>query len=96
MRQPSPRRVSTWRLTSPRPPAAANPDPVVTRMTPPPPARGAPAVPSELRDELPGADGVRHGLVAHVKQLIAEGAYDTPDRWEAAQDRLFDRVFGGR
>jgi hypothetical protein len=96
MRQPSPRRVYTWRLTSPRPPAAATPDPVVTRMTPPPPDRGASAVPAELKAETAGPDGVRHGLVAHVRQLIADGAYDTPERWEAAQERLFQSLRAGR
>jgi hypothetical protein len=53
-------------------------------------------VPAALKAEAPGADGVRHGLVAHVRQLIADGAYDTPERWEAAQDRLFESVRGGR
>jgi hypothetical protein len=96
MRQPSPRRVFTWRLTSPRLTAADTPDPVVSRMIPPPPDRGAPAVPADLKAEAPGPDGVRHGLVAHVRQLIAEGVYDTPERWEAAQERLFASVRGGR
>jgi hypothetical protein len=60
-----------------------------------PPACG-PAVPAELKAEAPGPDGIRHGLVAHVRRLIAEGAYDTPDRWAAAEERLLDRVLGGR
>jgi hypothetical protein len=94
MRQPSPRRIYTWRLTCP--PAADTPDPVVSRMTPPPPDRGAPAVPAALKAVAPGPDGIRHGLVAHVRQLIADGVYDTPQRWEAAQDRLLESVRGGR
>jgi hypothetical protein len=32
--------------------------------------------------------GVRAELVARVKQQIADGTYDTPERWEAALDRL--------
>ncbi len=31
---------------------------------------------------------IRHDLVARVRQQIAEGTYDTPERWEAALDRL--------
>jgi hypothetical protein len=96
MRQPSPRRIYTWRLTTPCLPAADTPDPVLHRMTPPPPDRGAPAVPAALKAEAPGSDGIRHGLVAHVRQLIADGAYDTPERWEAAQERLFESIRGGR
>lgn len=97
MRQPSPRRWQTWRLTpAPRRTRAAfTPDAILHRMalpagsdrTPPP----GPAVPPELRAEAPGADGIRHGLVAHVRQLIAEGAYDTPERWAAAEEQLFRR-----
>lgn len=48
--------------------------------------------PPELRDEPPDAEGVRRGLVAHVRKLIAEGTYDTPERWEAAEEALFRRV----
>jgi len=37
----------------------------------------------------PAADsGVRTALVARVKRQIAEGTYDTPERWEAALDNL--------
>jgi hypothetical protein len=32
--------------------------------------------------------GVRADLVARVKQQIADGTYDTPQRWEAALDQL--------
>ena len=47
---------------------------------------------AELRAERPGQDGIRHGLVARVKELIAEGAYDTPERWEAAEEQLLRRI----
>jgi hypothetical protein len=40
----------------------------------------------------PGPDGIRHRLVERVRQLIAEGVYDTPDRWRAAEQRLLDRL----
>lgn len=34
----------------------------------------------------------RRRLIFRVRRQIAEGNYDTPDRWEAALDRLFDAV----
>ena len=50
-----------------------------------------PAIPAHLRLETPGPDGVRRGLVAHVRELIAAGAYDAPDRWLAAEEAILDR-----
>jgi hypothetical protein len=47
---------------------------------------------AELKADTPGPDGVRRRLVERVRQLIAEGAYDTPERWDAAEDRFFRRV----
>ncbi len=35
---------------------------------------------------------IRMDLVARVRKEIAAGTYDTPERWEAALDRLFDRL----
>lgn len=32
--------------------------------------------------------GIRADLVARVKRQIADGTYDTPERWEAALDQL--------
>jgi hypothetical protein len=46
----------------------------------------------DLRAEKPGPDGIRHGLVEHVRKLIAAGHYDTPERWQAAQERLFQAI----
>ena len=31
---------------------------------------------------------IRADLVARVRQEIADGAYDTPERWDAALDKL--------
>ncbi len=45
-----------------------------------------------LKAEQPDADGIRRGLVARVQQLIAEGEYDTTDRWSAAEERLLNRI----
>jgi hypothetical protein len=38
--------------------------------------------------------GPRHDLIARVRREIAEGTYDTPERWEAALERLLDRLEG--
>lgn len=45
-----------------------------------------------LKAEAPDADGIRRGLVAKVKQLIADGEYDLSDRWQAAEERLLNRI----
>jgi len=54
-------------------------------------ARGVPAIPVHLRLEEPGDDGIRHGLVAHVRELIAAGVYDSPERWAMAEAAVLDR-----
>lgn len=99
MREPSPRRWRTWRASPARRPAPGpiTPDALLERMANTTPDRGPaptdpPAVPPALKAEAPGPDGIRHGLVSHVRRLIEAGEYDTPERWEAAQDRLFERV----
>ena len=35
---------------------------------------------------------VRADLVARVRREIADGTYDTPDKWEAALERLLARL----
>jgi negative regulator of flagellin synthesis FlgM len=35
---------------------------------------------------------VRTDLVQRVRREIAAGTYDTPEKWEAALDRLLDRL----
>lgn len=37
----------------------------------------------------------RRQLIFRVRRQIAEGNYDTPERWEAALDRLFEAVEAG-
>ena len=37
---------------------------------------------------------VRTELVERVRREIAEGTYDTPEKWEAALDRLCRRLEG--
>jgi hypothetical protein len=36
--------------------------------------------------------GMRLDLIARVRREIAEGSYDTPEKWEAALDRLLERL----
>ena len=59
-----------------------------------PPGRAidGPLAPPELRAEAPGPDGVRHGLVAFYRDLIARGELDTPDRFARAERAMFDTV----
>ena len=58
------------------------------------PATNAPSAtaPADFRDEAPDASGIRRGLVAHVRELIAAGQYDTPERWALAEEFLFRRT----
>lgn len=81
MRNPGSHRWQSWRVA----PAAAPAD------TPP-----APVLPNRLARngtaEQPGPDGIRWGLVARVKAEIAAGVYDTPEKWDAAEEALMRRV----
>lgn len=36
--------------------------------------------------------GIRKELVERIRRQIAAGAYDTQEKWEAALDRLLDRM----
>ena len=60
--------------------------------------RAAPVLPNRLagagQPEPPGPDGIRWGLVERVRAAIAAGAYDTEEKWAAAEDRLLRRVEG--
>jgi hypothetical protein len=38
------------------------------------------------------ADEIRHDLVARVRREIAAGVYDTPEKWDAALERLSARL----
>jgi hypothetical protein len=46
--------------------------------------------------EGPGERGdhrlIRTELVERIRREIAEGVYETPEKWEAALDRLFERL----
>jgi hypothetical protein len=49
-----------------------------------------PDLPDPPRSDAP----IRSELVERVRREIAAGTYDTPEKWEAALDRLLDRLEG--
>jgi hypothetical protein len=53
--------------------------------------RNGPGRLSRLSPEFP-AEEIRADLVERVRAEIAAGIYETPDKWEEALDRLFDRL----
>ncbi len=42
--------------------------------------------------EQPAADGIRHELVARIRREIAEGKYDTEEKWLAAEEVMLRRI----
>jgi hypothetical protein len=48
----------------------------------------APRVAPERDEDRP----IRTELVERVRREIAEGTYDTPEKWEKALDRLLERL----
>jgi negative regulator of flagellin synthesis FlgM len=66
-----------------------------------PPARGASAQPVDQLDISAQADlvsrvrdvpDIRHDRVAAIKAAIANGTYETPEKMDAALDRLLDEM----
>jgi hypothetical protein len=48
---------------------------------------------TEPQDKTQGTEPkFRAELVARIRQEIADGTYDTLEKWEAALDRLYKRV----
>jgi hypothetical protein len=43
-------------------------------------------------DTTPAEEDIRTDLVERVRREIAAGTYDTPEKWNAALDRLWDRL----
>jgi hypothetical protein len=64
---------------------------VTSRFARPAPAGADPTPPSGTAEQ-PGPDGIRHGLVARVRQEIEAGTYDTEAKWLAAEERLLRRI----
>jgi hypothetical protein len=50
-------------------------------------ADAAPRQSADLRDT-----NIRHDLVERARRDIAAGLYDTPELWQAALDRMLDRL----
>jgi hypothetical protein len=72
-----------WRLTTAKPAHASRVNAGRLRKSSAPPAG---------RDEQPGPDGIRHGLVARIRAEIAAGTYDTEEKWLAAEAELLRRI----
>jgi hypothetical protein len=91
MRETSPRGWHRWRVTVRSAPPAA-----FDRMTrlPLPPEADTDPVSGRAEPEAKGPDGIRHELVARVRQQIADGTYDTEERWLLAEEALLRRICG--
>src|SRR5436190_15735070 len=48
--------------------------------------------PQEPPDPLSARAEIRLDLVQRVRREIADGTYETPEKWDAALDRLLDRL----
>ncbi len=62
-------------------------------QTPPKPSEPPP---KKIRKKKAAKDrkGIRKDLVDRVRAEIAAGTYDTPEKWDAALDRLLERLDG--
>jgi hypothetical protein len=92
MRETSPRGWHRWRVTvaRPTPPAAFD---RMTRLGLAP-APDTEPVSARAGAEAKGPDGIRHELVARVRQQIADGTYDTEEKWLLAEEALLRRICG--
>jgi hypothetical protein len=50
--------------------------------------------PARNSKEAKGPDGIRHELVARIRREIAEGTYDTEEKWLLAEEALLRRIEG--
>jgi hypothetical protein len=84
MHNPTPRRWQRWRATSATP--VPQPD-CRNRLV------GTEPLPvAEESGSESGPDGIRHELVARIRRAIAEGTYDTEEKWLAAEAELLRRI----
>jgi hypothetical protein len=86
MRDTTSRSWQQWRVTL----ADPTPLPIVDRFGRLP----FPVLSSTEKPEQPAADGIRHLLVARIRQEIAAGTYDTDEKWLAAEEKLLRRIEG--
>jgi hypothetical protein len=82
MRESTSRGWHRWRIAvaEPKPTAAFDPASRLSAVAPCTEARGP--------------DGIRHELVARIRQQIADGTYDTEEKWALAEEALLRRVEG--
>jgi hypothetical protein len=79
MRETSPRGWHRWRVK-------------VIKSAPPPVPFDHTFRRSGPPSEPTGPDGIRHELVARVRRQIAEGTYDTEEKWRLAEEALLRRL----
>jgi hypothetical protein len=88
MRETSSRGWQRWRVAVNK---SATPAAVIDRLARLP---GPTPVPEGAAVEAKGPDGIRHELVARIRQQIADGTYDTEEKWLLAEEALLRRVEG--
>ena len=86
----TPRGWHRWRVTTVRSAPLAAFDHMI-RLTPAP---DTDPVSVRKEPETKGPDGIRHELVARVRQQIADGTYDTEEKWLLAEEALIRRICG--
>jgi hypothetical protein len=91
MRETSPRGWHRWRVTVVKSAPSAAPFDHMARLSVAP---GADAEPVGVGAEVRGPDGIRHELVARIRQQIADGTYDTEEKWLLAEEALLRRICG--
>ena len=95
MRETSPRGWHRWRVTVVKSAPTAAPFNHMARLSVAPTADPKPAATAvRAGAEVRGPDGIRHELVARVRQQIADGTYDTEEKWLLAEEALLRRVEG--
>lgn len=91
MRETSPRGWHRRRLFVVK--SAPAPFDYMTRLSAAPVAETS-AKPVGAVAEKKGPDGIRHELVARIRKQIADGTYDTEEKWLLAEEALLRRIEG--
>lgn len=93
MRETSPRGWHRWRVAVIKSAPPATPFDHITRLAGAPWTGAEPAETTEPAAEH-ASDDIRHELVARIRQQIADGTYDTEEKWLLAEDALLRRIEG--
>jgi hypothetical protein len=93
MRETPPRGWHRWRVTIVKSAPPSEPFDHSSRLSSAPVPGAAPGAGAE-KAEKKGPDGIRHDLVARVRQQIADGTYDTEEKWLLAEEALLRRLEG--